>query len=400
MKNLFNIPKPAFQITVNFGLLQFFYYFNFFWLIQNVYFLQNGITFSQLSILLGILSGTILLFEIPSGILADKFGRKAIIVIGKFSFLLGIISFIFLNNFSGFILGMFLWGIHESFISGAQEALVFDNLKSNGQEILFKKILAIATVSREIGLGIGVLIAGAITHLSLNYNLIGSIIIAVLCLITAMALPKAPVSVTSYEKRLKEHLIDANSNIAKDPELFKIILFTLSVLVSYLVITEFFVVSLTELNLDFRIIGVIAFIEMLFFSLGTIISHKLNVLNYEKTYKTLSFLMAIVILGITTKNTILVVFAWLILRSMKAAAEIISNSDWQHRIESTSRATTTSVKSFLSNIFYIPVALLFGYIADKTSLFTAFYFIAFTTALYFLIFAFLRNKPDTGYTET
>lgn len=383
-------PKQVKAITVLFSLLQFFYYFNFFWLIQNVYFLQNGITYTQLSILLGVWSLVIIILEIPSGIVADKFGRKPVIVIGKLAFLLGIISFVVMKSFPGFIIGMIFWGIHQSFISGAQEALIFDELKSKKQEVLYKNVLSIATISREIGLGTGVLIAGVVTHMNISYNLIGSIVIASLGFGCSLLLPNAKVTEKSAETKFIELVASSKSVISTNLSLKRIILFSLSVIVSYQVISEYFVVTLRNFNLDYRVIGILAFFEMVFFSFGTFISSKITKNKYDKTYIILSFVMAALITVITTRSLILVIAAWMGLRIMKAISEIISNSDWQSRIESSARATTTSFKSFAENIVYIPLAVLFGFIADKTSLFTAFYLIAITAFVYILI-SFLQK---------
>lgn len=336
----------------------------------------------------------IIILEIPSGILADKFGRKPVIVTGKLAFLLGIISFVTVRTFPAFVIGMIFWGIHESFISGAQEALVYDELKSKYQESLYKKVLSISTLSREIGLGTGVLIAGVVTQWSINYNLIGSVIIAFIGFFCSLLLPNAKVVERSVETKFAEFILSSKNTIATNINLKRIIFFSIAVLVSYQVISEYFVVTLKSFNMDYRLIGFLAFSEMIFFSLGTVISHKITKNIYNKTYFVLSLLMSVLIIVIATKNLIFVVAAWMGLRVLKAISEIISNSDWQDRIESSARATTTSFKSFAGNILYIPLAIAFGLIADKTSLFGAFYLIAITTVLYTLSGIIFRKSND------
>jgi len=66
---------------------------------------------------------------------------------------------------------------------GAQESLLYDNLKDYKEEKHFSKLLAIATTAREIGLGSGVLIAGFITNISEQYNLIDQLLLRLLVLL-------------------------------------------------------------------------------------------------------------------------------------------------------------------------------------------------------------------------
>lgn len=385
------LPLTIRKLTIIYALIQFLYYFNFFWLIQNVYFLNNGLNFKQLSILLGVWSLSVIVFEIPSGILADRFGRKSIILLGKLGFLLGILSFIYLKNFPGFLLGMIFWGIHESFISGALEALVYDYIKVNNNENLFNRVLTIATVSREVGLGLGVLIAGVITQIGINYNLIGSVIIAFLGCAISFMLPNPKPFAQSQETKLLHFFNNAWSKVKTDTNLVNILVFTLFVLVSYQVISEYFVVSLKELNLNFSVIGILAFLEMMFFSFGASIANRMSTKFYEKSYAILSLLMGFGVLFLTTTALIIVIVAWMVLRVVKANSEIISNTDWQTRVDSRDRATTTSIRSFMGNIWYMPLAYLFGALADHSGLFNAFYLIAGTSLLYSLYWIWVKK---------
>lgn len=73
-----------------------------------------------------------LLLELPSGALADLWGRKNTIIFGR---VLGVIGFgilTFATNFWLFLLGNILYLANWAFESGALDALLFDSLKENG----------------------------------------------------------------------------------------------------------------------------------------------------------------------------------------------------------------------------------------------------------------------------
>jgi len=334
-----------------------------------------------------------LLFEIPSGSLADKFGRKSIIVFGKFSFLLAILFAVFIPSFLGFIFCVIAMGIHEASISGAQEALLYDNLKDVKLENSYGKLLAVATTCREIGLGSGALIAGFITQISLRYNLTGSIIIAILGFVASFFLFESKTRQLSQETKLLIYAKESIKKIKNNINLKKLLFFNLTVMVAYPVISEYFVVSLKTLNAPYSLIGIIAVAESLFFSVGSFISQKFNFTKTKNAYLWLSILMSFFFILISTGKILIVIIGFLILRTIKATAEIVSSNDWQKEVESKERATTISVNSFAKNGNYIIFSILFGYLADKVGLFKSFLMPALLS-LFFLIFPLFARKLE------
>lgn len=87
-----------------------------------------GITAFQM-VLLGTCSEvTIFLCEIPTGIVADLYSRKLSVIIGLT--ILGVGFFVqpFFGTGAALVVGMILWGLGETFLSGAFEAWVADEL--------------------------------------------------------------------------------------------------------------------------------------------------------------------------------------------------------------------------------------------------------------------------------
>ncbi|MDO8575488.1 MAG: MFS transporter [bacterium] len=72
----------------------------------------------------------LVLFQLPTGILADKFGRILTIKIGCLILILEQICFSSANGPLLIWVGNILWAIGTSFISGADSALIFDSIKS------------------------------------------------------------------------------------------------------------------------------------------------------------------------------------------------------------------------------------------------------------------------------
>ncbi len=105
------------------------------------FFLDWGkITFTQIMTLQSIFVFSIFLMEVPTGAIADHFGRKTSLIIGSIIIVFVPIIYTLAPNFWIFALGEFLWATCFALMSGADEALIYDSLKKIKKEKYSKKI--------------------------------------------------------------------------------------------------------------------------------------------------------------------------------------------------------------------------------------------------------------------
>ncbi len=71
---------------------------------------------------------TILLCEVPTGILADLYSRRLAVIIGYALFGIGVLIEGSFPSFLPILIGNVLWGVGVSFLSGAEEAWIADEL--------------------------------------------------------------------------------------------------------------------------------------------------------------------------------------------------------------------------------------------------------------------------------
>jgi len=82
-----------------------------------------------------------LFFEIPTGVIADKYTRKLSMIIGAVISVLGVLVYVAYPSFWIFALGEIIWGLGMAFYSGADEAFLYDSLKQLKREKESKKII-------------------------------------------------------------------------------------------------------------------------------------------------------------------------------------------------------------------------------------------------------------------
>ena len=88
------------------------------------------LTLTQVGIMEAFFWGVKLLIEIPSGAVADRFGRRATFWLGLIIEAGGVITFAFASNFPILLLSYALWSGGFSFRSGNDHAYIYDALAS------------------------------------------------------------------------------------------------------------------------------------------------------------------------------------------------------------------------------------------------------------------------------
>lgn len=131
---------------------------------------------------------SILLFEMPTGLVADFFGRKKSLVIG--TFILGAAHLLegSFPEFWAIAVGAALWGIGWTFISGAEQAWISDELENKELDRVFLKGAQYNSLGRFTGIIVSVLFAA---FLSVQATiLIAGGLLVLLAIIALMIMPE------------------------------------------------------------------------------------------------------------------------------------------------------------------------------------------------------------------
>lgn len=129
----------SFSNPAKIALIAFFSSLYFYLPILTIYYQGKGLNLLQINSLLGIIIGTIFLAEIPTGLIADKVGRKISIILAMAFQLLGEVLFLSAQNYTQFIFVAIIAGIGFAFQSGCLQALIYDSLKQQNKEGEMKK---------------------------------------------------------------------------------------------------------------------------------------------------------------------------------------------------------------------------------------------------------------------
>jgi MFS family permease len=102
--------------------------------VGTLYLRGRGLNYVQINSLWGIIVGTMFLTEVPTGIIADRVGRKRAVNIALGLQVLGEVIYIFARSYGAFALAAAVGGLGFAFGSGCVEALAYDSLVADGRE--------------------------------------------------------------------------------------------------------------------------------------------------------------------------------------------------------------------------------------------------------------------------
>jgi MFS family permease len=132
-------------------------------------FRDKGLSFFYIGLLVGFRQIWVNILEIPSGFLADNFGRRKSLI-GSFSAY--IVSFIIFASAESLTLlfgAMFFFAVGEAFRSGTHKAMIFDWLAEQGRTNEKTKYYGFTRSWSQIGSAVSVIIASAAVILTRNY---------------------------------------------------------------------------------------------------------------------------------------------------------------------------------------------------------------------------------------
>lgn len=205
-------PISPFQINNirHFIAFRIFFTSRFYYPVFTILFLDFGLSLEQFALLNVVWAVTIVIFEVPSGALADVIGRRNLLIIagGLMVFEMALLCFVPMGNtrllFGIFLINRFLSGLAEASASGADEALAYDSLMKEGNIDDWGRVLEKQMRYASIGF-IGAMSLGAVVYdpdslnwianrlgyntifhqdLTLRFPLFLTLIMAILALIT------------------------------------------------------------------------------------------------------------------------------------------------------------------------------------------------------------------------
>lgn len=149
---------------------------------------EHRLGLQDVFILKSVYSVAAVALEVPSGYLADVWGRKRCILAGCVLFFGGYLCYSLTETFAAFLVAEILLGIGQTMINGADSALLYDTSVHHGRENLYLRYEGRITMIGNFAEAVAGIFGGLLAVYSLRYPFYAQAVVAFVGIPAAMAL--------------------------------------------------------------------------------------------------------------------------------------------------------------------------------------------------------------------
>ena len=338
------------------------------------FFQENGLDMQQILFLQAAFSVSLILFEVPSGYIADVIGRKFTRVIGNIIVAIAVAFYATAYSFNEFLFVELLLGIGTSLISGADSALLYDTLLELKKEETYAKYAGRLSSVANFSEGIAALIGGQLALISLRTPLYVEAILVFFAIPVALSLVE-PIRHKEVQKEnsFKSILRIVRYALHGHAEIKWLILYSSLVGLSTFTIVWFVQPYLQAADLPLRYFGIAW--AVLQFSVGifALLAYRIErLLGRKKSLIALVLMSSAAYMLLSQFQTLWampIIFIFYLVRGINGP---VLNDYLNRVVTSDIRATVLSVKSLIGRLMFVILGPIIGWVNDAYSLGTAF----------------------------
>jgi MFS family permease len=328
---------------------------------------QHGISALQLSTLFVVWAGSALVFEVPSGVLADRYSRKRLLVLSGLikgsAFIVWWIS----PDFVGYLTGFALWGAGSSLVSGTSESFLFDTLAERGDGGSFARIYGRGMAASSLGIATALAAGGYIAEGGYALPLALSIAAPwASALVVAVLFVEPPRSGTTVRTRFWTTLADGWAEVRSGRTILFIVAMFATLVTTYGVVDEYVGPLLNEKQFALRSVGFAYAAAFVSRTIGMELAHRLPL----RALRAIALLFGIGVgcFGVALfADGFVLIAAYSSYFMLSSAGEVLLQTRLQQAIRGTSRATVTSFAKMSEYATSLPLYLFIGALADAWS---------------------------------
>ncbi|MFT7507062.1 MAG: MFS family permease [Acidimicrobiales bacterium] len=337
-----------------------------------IYWQSHGLRMQDIFVLQVVFSIAIVLFEIPSGYFADKYGRKTSMLLGSILGVTGFFIYWAMPSYLGFILAEIILALSSGFLSGSRDALLFETLKQNGEESHYAKYQGRIFATGNVSEAVAAICAGIIASMnSIETVLLIQWIVMLIAIPLTLMLREIP---NGAEMKTPTLLKILHGNFKENKRLRFLNFYTGGISAATLTMVWFAQPYWKELEINILYFGYLWAGLNLLVALGAVVAHRLE---KRLSFRTLFVGMAILpfLLYMFVGYTNVTIFAVIAIASfwlLRGVAQPIIQDYVQRECKDGERATVLSINALVSRLTFSIFSPFLGWVADVWSFQVAF----------------------------
>ncbi len=340
-----------------------------------IYLASKGMSLTQLGLLETVFHLTSFTMEVPTGAVADLFGRKTSRVLGRVFSLISVVLLLLADSFLWFAISFVFTALSYNLESGAGDALVYDSLKEIDEEAQFMRVAGNKEVFYQIASTVSFLVGGYLATKSYTVAFILTIIIGTASLLQSMTFREPSIG---KRERAKEEgniffaqLRESAAVVRSNPRIGALIVFC-QVILTFCTCIFFYLQNYMKAGgYSEATIGLVYAVSALG---AAVIAPQVHRIERRIKEKGILIVMPFITIGcIWGVAMSRYHYAFFILLMLTESIIYVAMSDYINKmIPSESRATILSFASMVFSFFMITLFPLIGLLGDRYSLAFAF----------------------------
>lgn len=343
-----------------------------------ILFLQfHKLSYTEIFLLYAIQSFVVFLLEIPSGVFADLFGKKAALIISRASLIPAYSLFAVADNFWVFLLAMTFIALNKAFKSGTHKAYIFDYMEQNPSGITPSEVFGKNKFWARMGEALAAAAGGFIAAgLGFSVVFVFALFPAFVNLINALTYEKIQeehrvktFSLSMHFRHIGESLVDIKSK-----KIVHRLIINSAIFVSCMEASEkFFQPYMVEAQIPIAWFGIVYMVILVITAFGSRYAYlfetkfrRTDIANFSGWIGVVPF----VILGLKFIS-IAGIFLFFLILFLKSARRPAMITELNTHISSAKRATILSTDSLFRALFLLAFLPIIGSLSDSFSIYTA-----------------------------
>ena len=333
-----------------------------------IFYQDNGLSMQDIFMLKSIYSIAMVVMEIPSGYLADVWGRKKTLLMGAVLGSAGFCMYSFSYGFWAFALAEIVLGVGYSFVSGADSAMLYDSLKVKKMEKEYIRHEGWITSAGNFSEAIAGVIGGLISTISLRFPFFVQFGVASIAIPAALFLKEPKLHAEKVVQSFQA-ILETVKNTFTHPLLRAAVLTSSFTGTASLTFAWFVQPYFQEAGLPLALFGLMWTLLNLSVGLSSMFSYKVERMLGQKY----SLLAIVVLLSLgyflsAMKVSLIGISFLFFFYLVRGVAHPILKDYINQYTDAQVRATILSVRSFIIRINFAIIGPALGYITDHFSL--------------------------------
>lgn len=330
-----------------------------------------GFDSATIGLMIAVYSTVILLFEIPSGILADRWSRKGVLVLSGItlasSALLGGLS----TTVPMYIAAMAIWGFGAAMRSGIYDSIIYDTLvEQNGHAKSFKRHMGHYQIVEGAALVLGALVGGLLAdQLGMGETYLLSVPVALLSFVFLYFFHEPTLHKAETETKLAVHIRQVFRIVLRQKELAMLLIALIALGIVLDGTLEFSQLWFIAVAMPVLFFGPLYALVLSSFSIAGFLAKFVHQTKF--VYFTLAAVL-MALLGLTMQSHFIILGILQVIVCAGTGVILIALTHQLHdHLPSQLRSGASSTVSTITRLVMIPFILFFGFVADQQTIFIA-----------------------------